>query len=111
MIYQEMGKVIFNEKIADGIYKTIFISPNISSSSIPGQFVNILPLLNWDNVMRRPMSIADQGNDEISIIYKAVGEGTRTMANWAIGEKVDLIGPLGNYWKGVEMVQWLAIYL
>ena len=102
MIYHEMGKVKFNEKIADGIYKTVFISPNISFSSIPGQFINILPSLNWDNVMRRPMSIAGQGNDEISIIYKTVGEGTRMMANWAIGEKVDLIGPLGNYWEGYE---------
>ena len=102
MIYREMGKVIFNEEIAEGIYKTVFISPNISSSSIPGQFVNILPSLHWDNVMRRPMSIASQGNDEISIIYKSVGEGTHIMANWAIGEKVDLIGPLGNYWDGYE---------
>ena len=103
MIYREMGKVILNEEIAEGIYKTVFISPNISSSSIPGQFVNILPSLNWDNVMRRPMSIAGQGNDEINIIYKSVGEGTRIMANWEIGEKVDLIGPLGNYWEGYDL--------
>ena len=86
MIYREMGKVIFNEEIADGIYKTVFISPNISSSSLPGQFVNILPCSDWQQVMRRPMSIANQGNDEISIIYKAVGDGTCIMANWPIGE-------------------------
>ena len=102
MIYHEMGKVIFNAEIAEGIFKTDFISPGISANSKPGQFVNILPSFNWENVMRRPMSIASQGNDEISIIYKSVGEGTRIMTNWAIGEKVDLIGPLGNYWKGLE---------
>ena len=100
MIYHEMGKVIFNAEIAEGIFKTDFISPGISANSKPGQFVNILPSSNWENVMRRPMSIASQGNDEISIIYKAVGDGTRIMANWGIGEKVDLIGPLGNYWDG-----------
>ncbi len=102
MIYRELGKVIFNAEIAEGIYKTVLISPDISSQSLPGQFVNILPSASWEQVMRRPMSIASQGNDEISIIYKAVGDGTRIMANWRIGEEVDLIGPLGNYWSTFE---------
>jgi len=102
MIFREMGKVIFNAEISEGIFKTDFIAPGISSNSKPGQFVNILPCSDWQQVMRRPMSIASQSNDEISIIYKAVGEGTRIMANWSIGEKVDLIGPLGNYWEGLE---------
>ena len=103
MIHREMGEVIFNEEISKGIFKTDFISPGISANSKPGQFVNILPVADWINVMRRPMSIASQGNDEISIIYKAVGDGTRIMANWFIGEKVDLIGPLGNYWEGYDL--------
>ena len=102
MIHRELGKVILNEEIADGIFKSDFISPRISANSKPGQFVNILPAADWINVMRRPMSIASQGGKEISIIYKAVGEGTRIMANWAIGEKIDLIGPLGNYWDGYK---------
>ena len=103
MIHRELGKVILNEEIADGIFKSDFISPGISANSKPGQFVNILPAADWINVMRRPMSIASQGNDEISIIYKAVGDGTRIMANWVIGEKVDLFGPLGNYWEGYDL--------
>ena len=37
---------------------------------------------------------------KISIIFKAVGGGTRIMANWGKDTKVDLIGPLGNYWEG-----------
>ena len=82
MIYNEIGKVISNEEISEGIYKTVFLAPIISVNSQPGQFVNILPSSDWDHVMRRPMSIASQGNDEISIIYKTIGEGTLIMANW-----------------------------
>ncbi|SVD64945.1 uncharacterized protein METZ01_LOCUS417799, partial [marine metagenome] len=52
--------------------------------------------------MRRPMSIASQGKDEISIIYKVVGKGTQIMADWENGTLVDLLGPLGNYWKNYE---------
>jgi len=102
MICNEMGRVIFNKEISEGIYKTAFDAPLISSCSLPGQFINILPEPNWNQVMRRPMSIASQGNDQISIIYKAIGGGTYIMADWKIGEMVDLIGPLGNYWKGYE---------
>ena len=100
MIYNEIGKVISNNQISEGIYKTVFHAPAIAVNSHPGQFVNILPLSNWNHVMRRPMSIVSQGNDEISIIYKAIGEGTLIMANWERETNVDLIGPLGNYWRG-----------
>ena len=102
MIYNELAKVLSNKEIAEGIFQTDFFSPNISAISLPGQFVNILPSIKWANVMRRPMSIANQGRDQISIIYKPIGEGTRIMANWDIGEEVDLIGPLGNNWEGYK---------
>ena len=82
MIYNEIGEVISNQEISEGIYKTVFNAPLIAHNSRPGQFVNILPYSNWDHVMRRPMSIASQGDNKISIIYKAVGKGTLIMANW-----------------------------
>ena len=102
MIYKELARVISNGEISKGIFQTVLNSPNISAHSYPGQFINILPSTCWGHVMRRPMSIANQGNDKITIIYKAIGEGTRIMAKWKIDLKVDLIGPLGNYWEGYE---------
>ena len=50
--------------------------------------------------MRRPMSVASQKDGIISIIYKVVGDGTELMKEWHVGDRVDLIGPLGNYWDG-----------
>ena len=100
MIFNEITSVISNDEISEGIYQTNLYAPDISASARPGQFVNILPSSNWEHIMRRPMSIASQGDDKISIIYKAVGEGSRIMAQWTIGIQVDMIGPLGNYWVG-----------
>ena len=99
MIYNEIAKVISNEKIAENIYEAVLFSPKISNSSKPGQFINILPSNNWDKVMRRPMSIASQKNNNISIIYKVFGEGTDIMSKWTRNYKIDIIGPLGNYWE------------
>jgi len=98
-IYSEIATVISNKKIADNIYEAFLLSPEISQSSHPGQFINILPSYDWNNVMRRPMSIASQKNDEISIIYKVFGDGTKLMSNWQKNDLIDIIGPLGNYWS------------
>ena len=102
MIFQEDIRVISNKEISEGIYRTIFQSSSISSIALPGQFINILPNHNWSQVMRRPMSIASQRNNEISIIYKPIGNGTKIMSNWKKGDIVDVIGPLGNYWSNYK---------
>ena len=109
MIHNEQGKVISNLKIAEGIYETIFQSPGIASESLPGQFVNILPSTKWKQVMRRPMSVASQGNGKFSIIYKPIGDGTRIMSQWKEGEMIDLIGPLGNHWQGYAVTYPILI--
>ena len=82
MIYKEFAKVISNKMIAENIYEAYLFSPNISKKCKPGQFINILPSSNWGNVMRRPMSIASQDNNLISIIYKVFGEGTKLISEW-----------------------------
>ena len=99
MIYNEIATVISNNKLADNIYEAVLFSPKISKKSKPGQFINILPSSEWSKIMRRPMSIAAQDNDKISIIYKVFGEGTELMSKWSENQYVDIIGPLGNYWE------------
>lgn len=101
-IFQENATVIYTREIADNTFETMLHSPQISINSKPGQFINILPSSDWEYMMRRPMSIASQGEDKISIIYKVVGDGTRLMREWEIGTLVDIIGPLGNFWTKYE---------
>ena len=101
-IFHEIGQVISNVEIASGIYEATIKSLNVSKVSRPGQFINILPSKKFQSIMRRPMSIASQGDDEISIIYKPIGEGTKIMMRWVEGEEVDYIGPLGNCWTGYD---------
>ena len=99
MIYNETARVLSNKEIAKNIYEAILYSPKISKETKPGQFINILPTNLWKNVMRRPMSVAWQENGKISIIYKVFGQGTKIISNWKENYNVDIIGPLGNYWK------------
>ena len=51
-------------------------------------------------LLRRPFSLSARGNDDdgdwIEIIYRTVGVGTDWMAGLKAGDRVDMIGPLGN---------------
>ena len=124
-IFQENAKVIYTREIAENIFETMLHSPQISKSAKPGQFVNILPSIDWGSMMRRPMSIASQGGDNISIIYKVVGNGTKLMQEWETNHIVDVLGPLGNFWTkykdhqpiligggvGIAPIMYLSNYL
>ena len=100
MILNELAIVESTKNIASNTFQTFLNSPEIAAAIKPGQFINILPSGNWDKMMRRPMSVASQKDGVISIIYKVVGDGTELMKDWSIGDTVDLIGPLGNFWDG-----------
>ena len=58
----------------------------------PGQFVNVKlqPFF-----LRRPISVCDVNEDELTLIYKAVGEGTKAMSKLKDGT-LDLLTGLGN---------------
>jgi len=59
----------------------------------PGQFVN-LKLSGF--YLRRPISVCDVCGDELTLIYKVVGEGTAKMAQMRPGEELSALSGLGN---------------
>lgn len=59
----------------------------------PGQFINIA----LDGFyLRRPISVCDYDEDSITIIYKAVGDGTKAMSLMKPGDRLDILTGLGN---------------
>ena len=60
---------------------------------IPGQFVNI----KLDGFyLRRPISVCDCEDGELTLIYKVVGVGTEAMSEMREGEALDILTGLGN---------------
>jgi dihydroorotate dehydrogenase electron transfer subunit len=72
-------------------------APYITENARPGQFLHILPPSQSD-LLRRPISIMGLGHDSgnVAVLYKVIGEGTRLISNVKPGDKLDIIGPLGN---------------
>ena len=64
-----------------------------SSIVRPGQFVNV----KLDGLyLRRPISVCDRTENELTLIYKVVGKGTEKMQAMKGGEELDLLLGLGN---------------
>ena len=71
-----------------------FLCPEIASSAVPGQFVNV----TCSNFLRRPFGVAsvNKDNGTFKVGIKISGEGTEELASLQEGEGTWILGPLGN---------------
>lgn len=71
-------------------------SKTIAQNTKAGQFVHIT--VSDALPMRRPISVmsVDVENGSFDLLYKAVGEGTRQLAQRKVGDVLSVIGPIGN---------------
>ncbi len=71
-------------------------APGCAADALPGQFVHLScdPQL----AMRRPLSImrVDAAAGWVELLYKALGHGTRLLAQRRPGESLSLLGPIGK---------------
>ena len=84
--------LVENKCIAKNTYLWV-LEGDISHITAPGQFVNI----KLDGFyLRRPISVCDAEDGRLTIIFKAVGEGTEKMATARVGEEYLILTGLGN---------------
>ena len=72
--------------------------PELAKISKPGQFVQIRVSAEYSPLLPRPFSIlnvnANQGT--LTVLFKIFGEATEILSRKLEGEKVEILGPLGN---------------
>ncbi len=69
------------------------LAGDAAGCDVPGRFVNI----RLDGFyLRRPISVCDWREGELTIVYKVVGGGTAAMAALPAGTKLDVLTGLGN---------------
>ena len=89
--------IVLTHELFHGEYRLLkFSAPEIGPLVQPGQFVHLrIPRLK-NAVLRRPFSIFKADGESLSVLYKAVGQGTEAMRDIQPGEEVNLLGPLGT---------------
>ena len=89
---QTILKVKENVALTSNVFRMV-LEGDVSEVKRPGQFINI----KLDGFyLRRPISVCDRAEDNLTIIYKVVGEGTEYMATLKEGAELDVLVGLGN---------------
>jgi dihydroorotate dehydrogenase electron transfer subunit len=71
-------------------------APRVAPRVRPGQFIHVkVPHLE-ECVLRRPFSVFRADGNDLAILYKDVGKGTRTLQYLKTGETLSILGPLGR---------------
>ena len=84
-----------NARIAPDIYQLTLSLPDAEEPARPGQFVNVYPA-DGAHLLPRPISVCRQQGSLLTLVYRAVGDGTRRMAVLRPGETLRVSSPLGN---------------
>ena len=88
---QELFTIKENRPLTDSVYLMKLIGD--TEGIVAGQFVNI----KIDGLyLRRPISVCDSEDGELTLIYKVVGIGTEAMSGMREGEALDILTGLGN---------------
>lgn len=88
-------ELVKKQRLSETIYDFTVRCPEMATKVKPGQFVHIL--CGGDAYLRRPISICDvTDNKDVRFIFETRGKGTEALAKYRVGEKIDILGPLGN---------------
>ena len=91
---QALCTITSNVEIMPGICLMWIEAPEIASSVQPGQFITVRC---GDFTLRRPLSIhLVSGGGEIALLFKVAGRGTLWLSQRQTGDRIDILGPLGN---------------
>lgn len=86
-----------NGFFAPGICQMILLAPEIAKEAKAGQFVNLYTG-KGEMILPRPISICEIKKEEgvLRLLYQVVGKGTALFSEKLPGEKIKIMGPLGN---------------
>ncbi|MGD2082412.1 MAG: dihydroorotate dehydrogenase electron transfer subunit [Chromatiales bacterium] len=95
-IFLENAEILTHEAFPGEQYVVRLHAPECAEATRPGQFVHLQchPL----RPMRRPISImrASPAGGWVDLLYKVVGEGTALLAERRPGERLSVLGPVGE---------------
>ena len=101
MFTQGLYEIIKKSQTAEDTFDLTLSCRELSDLATPGQFVHIsVPGF----FLRRPISICDIDKDNgiIRIVFQIKGKGTDALSKFEVGERLDMLGPLGIGFKLID---------
>lgn len=89
-------RVVSHQPLTHNVFELVLAGSLARQVACPGQFVNVRIGHGQQFLLRRPISIAAVNKDELTIIYRTEGAGTKELSRVKVNDKVDVLGPLGS---------------
>lgn len=91
-----LAVIVSQEKIAEGIYD-LLLETELAQYAKAGQFIGVFPE-DSSTLLPRPISICqiDRENNRLRIVYRVAGKGTFEFSTYKKGDKLWILGILGN---------------
>ena len=97
--FEEIAVVVDQSSLGNGIYDLTLKTDKIAKAAKAGQFVSVYSN-DKSKLLPRPISLCgiNRDDDIIRLVYRVTGEGTGTeeFSKLVRGDKVRILGPLGN---------------
>ncbi len=95
-IFVENAEILQHDAHAGEQYILRVHAPEIATRAEPGSFAHLQ--VNPNRPLRRPISImrTDRNSGNVEFLYKVFGEGTALLSQRKVGEKLNILGPIGN---------------
>jgi dihydroorotate dehydrogenase electron transfer subunit len=92
-----IGKIVSKTQLSPEHFQIGFLCPYVANNIVPGQFIQVrLSKQLNDPLLCRPFAVYRIDDDIIYILFKVVGKGTRFLSEKAVGDELEITGPLGN---------------
>jgi len=90
---QSLCIVTSNTEVIPGVNLMWLEAPDIANTAQPGQFITVC----CDGlVLRRPFSIHQVDSNRVALLFNIKGKGTFWLSQRQVGDKIDILGPLGR---------------
>ena len=91
-----MFTIVSKKELAQDTVLMDVEAPRLAQSALPGQFLIVKMAENSERI---PLTISDYDIEKgtVTIVFKIIGESTRKMAEYNVGDSFrDVVGPLGK---------------
>ncbi|HQB94353.1 MAG TPA: dihydroorotate dehydrogenase electron transfer subunit [Candidatus Omnitrophota bacterium] len=95
-VFDEVVTILENRKVNVKYRKLVFRSGTLARGVRPGQFLHVRLNEGHDPFLRRPFSYYRTAKDRVEILYEVLGRGTAILAEKCKGDRLKVMGPLGN---------------
>lgn len=93
-----LADLVCKKQLTQDIFLFSIKAEELSKEAKPGHFLEIRVTDQVEPFLRRPISIyeVEEEKGTISFLFQVKGKGTKILSQKQEGDKIDLLGPLGN---------------